>query len=244
MHTTRARDGVGQARRRLWTVTVTATVTATAVMVFAAAGAVAGTLARLVVGRMPRGVLVPRPWCEGIVAVTWAILGWAWMFDAVPTGWLPTLLGLAWLGAAAGAVDLLRRRLPNALTLPAIPAALVLLAPLGPAVVVRGLVGAVIATAAHAAVHVAAPRALGAGDVKLAASVGAVLGAASWSGLAVGMGLAALLTGLVAAVGLACRALRPGESLPHGPSLLLAAWFITVLAVASSGGAAVGDLAG
>ena len=48
-----------------------------------------------------------------------------------------------------------------------------------------------LAFAAYAAVHLAAPAALGAGDVKLAAPLGAVLGGVSWEALVVGGVLAA-----------------------------------------------------
>ena len=61
--------------------------------------------------------------------------------------------------------------------------ALVALVPLGTGHLVAGLVGAVVLGGAFAAVHLAAPGALGAGDVKLAPALGAPLAAASWGGL-------------------------------------------------------------
>jgi leader peptidase (prepilin peptidase)/N-methyltransferase len=72
---------------------------------------------------------------------------------------------------------------------------------------------------AHLAVHVLAPRALGAGDVKLAGSLGAVLGAVGWSALVVGAVLAALGTAVVALA-------RRTRAAPHGPGLLLATWLL------------------
>jgi leader peptidase (prepilin peptidase) / N-methyltransferase len=198
----------------------------------ALAGALAGAAARLLLARLHRGTRVPPPWCEAATAVAWAITGTAAAAGGVPVPWLPVLLALGWLVVACAAVDLTRRRLPDALTLPALPAALLLLAPLGPSGVLRGAAGAAVAAGAHAAVHLAAPRALGAGDVKLAAPLGAVLAAASWPALAVGMLAGALLTGAVAAAGLACGLLPRGGLLPHGPSMLLAGWLVAGAAAA------------
>lgn len=191
-------------------------------------GLPAGAAARRLLGRLRRGACVPPPWCELGVALAWGAVGTAAGAGLVPAPWLPVLLGLGWLAVVAGAVDVLHRRLPDTLTLPALPLALLLLAPLGPAVVLRAAVGAVLASAAYAAVHLAAPAALGAGDVKLAAPLGAVLAGVSWEALVVGGVLAAIFSGAVAAVLLVVRGRR--GVLPHGPSMLLAG-----LLVAASG---------
>ena len=119
-------------------------------------------------------------------------------------------------------------RLPDALTLPALPLALLLLAPLGPEVVLRAGLGAVVAFAAYAAVHLAAPAALGAGDVKLAAPLGAVLAAASWAALvAAGVRRRDLLSAVLAAVMLAMRG--RGGAVPHGPSMLVAGLLVAAV---------------
>jgi leader peptidase (prepilin peptidase)/N-methyltransferase len=151
---------------------------------------------------------------------------------ALPGIWLPALLGLGWLAAALGAVDLARGRLPDALTLPALPAALLLVVPLGGAAVLRGLAGAGIAVGVHAAVRWCAPRAIGGGDVKLAGPLGAVLAAGSFAALVPAAVLAAALTAMLGAVlGLLAaisRWARRGGGVPHGPSMLLAAWAVTL----------------
>ncbi len=196
------------------------------VTVGAILGVLAGAGARWVLGRLRRGVRVPRPWCEIAVGVTWAAIAGVWAGGALPTRWVPVLLGLAWLGVAAGAVDLRHHRLPDALTLPALPIALLLLVPLGSGAVGRASLGAVVAAGAHAVVHLVAPHAMGGGDVKLAGPLGAVLAAVSWPALALGAVLAAVLTGVVAVAGIVTGRLRAGASLPHGPSMVLAGWLV------------------
>jgi leader peptidase (prepilin peptidase)/N-methyltransferase len=78
-------------------------------------------------------------------------------------------------------------------------------------------------------VHLAAPGALGAGDVKLALALGAASAAASWSVLVAAALIASTVTavlGLVsAATGTLARAgPRWGVGVPHGPSMLVAGW--------------------
>jgi leader peptidase (prepilin peptidase) / N-methyltransferase len=207
---------------------------------FAAAGVPAGAGARRLLGRLRRGARVRPPGCELAVAAGWGGAGGAWAAGALPGAWLPVLLALAWFAVAAAAVDLTHLRLPDSLTLPALPAALLLVVPLGVGAVLRGAAGAVVAAAAHAAVHLAARRAMGAGDVKLAAPLGAVLAAASWSALALAALLAALFTGLVAVAGVCSRRLARGAAVPHGPSMAVAAWLVAVGSAVGSAAAGVG----
>lgn len=201
-----------------------------------ALGALAGTGVRRVLGRLRRGAHLRPPWCEVTLGAAWAALAAAWSGGAVPAPWLPVLLGFAVLGVAAGAVDLRHRRLPDALTLPAFPAALLLLLPLGPGVVGRAVAGAAVAVATHAMVHLLAPPAMGAGDVKLAAPLGAVLAAVSWPALALGALLAAVITGVGAAAGLGSGRLVAGAPLPHGASMVLAGWLVAVAGAAGGAG--------
>jgi leader peptidase (prepilin peptidase)/N-methyltransferase len=246
-------------------------------VVLAALGLPAGSAARRLLGRLRRGARVPPPWCELGVASAWLVTGALAAAEVLPWRWVPVLLGLGWLAVAAGAVDLLHHRLPDALTLPALPLTLLLLAPVGGTAVLRGLAGAAVAAAAYAALHLVAPAAMGAGDVKLAAPLGAVLAAASWPALALGAAVAALLSGgaAVAALvyggfaargpthdGFAVVARVPGRSavvapgrgghvpmagcgtvgrgrtgrgalrriaVPHGPSMLVAAWVVATV---------------
>ncbi len=168
------------------------------IVVLASTGVLAGAGARVLLRRLRRGTRIPPPWCELGVAALWAATGAGWAAGLIPDVWVPTVLGLGWLAVAASVVDVRHRRLPNALTVPAFPVALLLLLPVGPAAVVRGAGGAVLAVALHVAVHLVDRRAVGAGDVKLAAPLGAVLAAVAWPALAFAAVLAALLTASVA----------------------------------------------
>jgi leader peptidase (prepilin peptidase)/N-methyltransferase len=121
----------------------------------------------------------------------------------------------AWL-AVLSCYDIRQRRLPNALTLPG--AGLILV---GATVAGRGLpalAGAAVLAGVYLLVHLTAPAAMGAGDVKLAIGLGGLagcLGAAVWV-------LAALAAPLFTAVlGVAAR-LRGVHSVPHGPSMCVA----------------------
>lgn len=114
--------------------------------------------------------------------------------------------------------DIRQRRLPNVLTL---PGAAVVLA--GAALAGHGVAaaaGAAALFAVYAGVHLVAPQAMGAGDVKLAIGLGALTGAfgsAVWLAAAVG---ASVLTALLGSV-LLVRGDR--SPLPHGPSMCIAA---------------------
>lgn len=220
------------------------------VVFFGGLGMLAGSAARLLLGRLRRGARVPPPYLELAVGALWAGVGGWWSNGGLPGRWLPLLFGLAWLGVAAGAVDVLHRRLPDALTLPALPAAVLLAAPLGGAAMARAVAGAGVLLGAHLAVRMAAPAALGAGDVKLAGALGAALGAVSWPALLVGPVLASVLTSALALAGLLAGRARPGgpgaapgggrgvAGVPHGPAMLTAGWL--VLMVAATGGAGIG----
>ncbi|MBN9102623.1 MAG: prepilin peptidase [Pseudonocardia sp.] len=204
-------------------------------LLFAVAGCGAGTAARVVLGRTRRGARVRAPVCELALAVLWAAVGAGWIGGLVPGRWLPVLLGASWLAVAGSVVDVLHHRLPDALTAPAWPAALLVVLPLGPGALGRAAVGAVVAAAVHAAVHRAAPRALGGGDVKLAGPLGAVLAAAAWPALALAGLLAAVLSALVAAVLLVAGRTGRAGAVPHGPSMLVATWLVLAGAAFGAG---------
>lgn len=123
---------------------------------------------------------------------------------------------IGWL-VALSVYDIRHRRLPNYLTLPGAVLLLVAAALAG-----RGAaaaLGAVALFGVYAAVHLAAPAAMGAGDVKLAIGLGALTGAFGWAPWVLAAVGAPLLTGLYATV---VAARRQAVVLPHGPSMCLA----------------------
>ena len=140
-------------------------------------------------------------------------------------GWFGLGAAVAWL-VALTVYDVRQRRLPNALTLPGAVAVLVVATLAG-----RGtwaLLGGVALAALYLLVHLIAPPAMGAGDVKLALGVGALTGAFgsdAWVIAAVG---APLLTAVWGLFVLRPRGMRARVTVPHGPSMCAA----TAVAVA------------
>lgn len=138
------------------------------------------------------------------------------------------LLVLAW-AAALTVIDLRRRRLPNVLT---VAGGLLFVA--GAALCGRpvpALLGAAALGGLYLAVHLVDPAALGGGDVKLAAALGALTGALGtpvWILAALG---APLLTAAAAVVVMVLRRGGPATPLPHGPSMCVATLAAAALAV-------------
>ncbi|AFM17157.1 prepilin signal peptidase PulO-like peptidase [Mycolicibacterium chubuense NBB4] len=131
-------------------------------------------------------------------------------------GWLITL----------SAFDIRQRRLPNRLTLPG--AAVILIAAAACGHGAAAVLGAAALFGVYAAVHLVAPAAMGAGDVKLAIGLGALTGAFGpdvWMVAAVGASL------LSALLGLSRLAQGAGSRMPHGPSMCLAAGAAVAVAV-------------
>lgn len=123
----------------------------------------------------------------------------------------------AWL-IALSTFDIRQRRLPNVLTLPG--AAAVLAVAVFSGYGLSAALGATALFAVYAAVHLAAPAAMGAGDVKLAVGLGALSGAfgpETWLLAACGAPMFTALAGLIGR----------RRMLPHGPSMCAA----TALAV-------------
>lgn len=190
-------------------------------------GWVAGRFGRALVGSLRRGVRAPPGWCETSVAVLWIAtalrVGTGGL--APSAAMLPWLLG--WWGTLLAVCDLRAARLPDALTGPAYPVAAVALAALAwwacaPALLGGALAGAAVFAGCYALVRLLAPASLGAGDVKLAGSLGAAVGAVSVPAVPVCVLAAAALT-LVGAI------LARGRAVPHGPCMLAPAWLVTTL---------------
>jgi leader peptidase (prepilin peptidase)/N-methyltransferase len=185
----------------------------------AAAGAAAAPPAAWALKRS--AAPIPAVAAAGLAALGVALAAARWCAGAWPGWWLPVPAVLTVVGVPLALADLRHLRLPDVLTLPAYPlfGAAVGAAALGgggPSLAVRAVAGALLFGGAHAVVHHFSPGSLGAGDVKLSGSLGAVLGAAGWPALALAAVLAALFSLVLAGV-------RRGR-VPHGPALLTAAW--------------------
>ena len=141
------------------------------------------------------------------------------------TGAAACAVVLIW-AAALSVSDLRRRRLPNVLT---VPGAVVVLATA--AVCGRGgpaLLGGCVLGGLYLAIHLADPRGLGGGDVKLAVGLGALTGALSsdvWVLAALGAPI------LTAAVGVLSLLRGRGGVVAHGPSMCVASLAASALAV-------------
>lgn len=174
---------------------------------------------------IPRGVRVPVPVCAVLVAALWAVAARA----DVPLWWGPVPLVLAWGGVLLSGADLIARRLPDALTLPAYPVVAVVIgiAAIGAGnanLLARAVAGALLWAGGYAAIRLVSSRALGGGDVKLAGSLGAVTAAASWSGLVLAILVASVLTVMAAAASW----ILGHPDVPHGPAMLAAAWLVVL----------------
>jgi leader peptidase (prepilin peptidase)/N-methyltransferase len=90
------------------------------------------------------------------------------------------------------------------------------------------VLGAVTLVAVYALVHLMSPTAMGAGDVKLAIGVGALTGAFGGDVWVLATLGAPLLTAVWAVVAVLRRS---GPTVPHGPSMCLAAISATALAL-------------
>ncbi|WP_326833904.1 A24 family peptidase [Amycolatopsis rhabdoformis] len=125
----------------------------------------------------------------GLVVGGLVVVAWRWGSGAWAPWWWPVPWLLTVVGGPLSLADVRHRRLPDVLTLPAYPAmaAAVALGALtggGPAILTDAAAGALVFGGAHLAVHRALPGRMGAGDVKLAGVLGAVLGVLGWASTA------------------------------------------------------------
>lgn len=218
-----------------WTTTATtpSLLTGLTVAGVAAAGAGSGRAARWALARAENPIRIGAGWCELGTALSWAMLAWLWCSGVLPGWWLPVPLAVTAIGVPLVPADLRHRRLPDVLTLAAYPilaGALTIAAAAGsaPGLLWRALAVAVLFGGAHAVVHALAPSALGAGDVKLAGSLGAVLGACGWAAAVVAACLAAVVSALLAGLAALAGSSRWRTGVPHGPGLLLAVALVAV----------------
>lgn len=192
-------------------------------------GAVAGCGIRLLLARLRRGVVVRVGILEAAAALLTGIgVGLSWPGPLVA---LVVWSGL--LAVALGAVDLIHHRLPDAVTLPAIPITAILvgltelIAPAAGSVLIA-LAVAVVIGGLFWAVAALVPRAMGLGDVKLVPSLALMTGYVSIASGLLAVVIAFVLSALVALAGLVLRRLTLTSAIPFGPFLLAGCWLVLV----------------
>ena len=161
-----------------------------------AAGAVVPVLLMMV---RKAGAPVPALLALSTAAAAAAIAAARAETGALPGWWLPVPWLVSVLGVPLALADARHRRLPDVLTLPAYPAValtvtLAALAGGGWRLAIGAVLGSLLLGGTHLAVHRLSPGGLGPGDVKLAGSCGAVLGAVGGLAPATGTVLAALVS--------------------------------------------------
>jgi len=199
-------------------------------LIGAAAGFPVGWGLRLLLARVHRGVAIrPGPIELATATVTAVGVGLSW-----PDGTVALVVWAGLLGVGLGAVDIVHRRLPDSLTLPAIPtsAAVVIsteiLAPSTGSLLVAGCC-AVAATGVFWALAAVAPRAMGLGDVKLIPSLALLTGYLSVGTTVLAVLLAFVLGAVVAVAGLVFRRLTLTSAIAFGPFLLAGTWLVLAI---------------
>ena len=162
------------------------------------------------------------PLVEAGTGALFALVGWRFADQPVL---LAAYLAFAALAVALALIDLDVRRLPNAIVLPAYPVLAVLVAiDADPGRLVRAGLGATLLFAFFFLVAIAAPGAMGLGDVKLAGVVGGMTAYLGWGAFLAGAFGAFLLGSVVGLVLLAAGKARRRSAVPFGPFMLVAAW--------------------
>ena len=172
-----------------------------------------------------------------LAALAVALSAVAAMGDAPPWVLLASFI-LGWMLLVSAWIDARHYLIPDALTLPLIPAGLVVSWIIAPESLVDHLIGAALGYASLALVAALYRRlrgreGLGGGDAKLMAAAGAWV---AWQGLPSVL-LVASLAGLLVAVAQAAlgRRLRGERRLAFGPYLALGLWLVWLLGPISLG---------
>ncbi|GHF13591.1 prepilin peptidase [Pseudolysinimonas yzui] len=168
----------------------------------------------------------PRTRVAGAIVTAFAfgVLALRVGMDAV----LPAFLVVMAVGTAISIVDLREKRIPNRMLLVAAPVVLALLVA---GILVRGeptrilwaLAGAAALFVVYFLIALAVPAAMGMGDVKLAALLGAPLGAVGLTSWLTGLVAAFLVGGVVAVISLVAGRVGWRGSIPFGPWMVVGA---------------------
>jgi leader peptidase (prepilin peptidase)/N-methyltransferase len=138
---------------------------------------------------------------------------------------LAAYLCFAAIGVALALIDLDVRRLPNVIVGPSYPVLALLLAIDGDgSALLRAAIGAGALFTFFFVVAMAAPGAMGFGDVKLAGVVGGMTAYLSWGALLVGAFMGFLLGAVGGVLLVAGRKAGRKSAVPFGPFMILGAW--------------------
>ncbi len=205
------------------------------VLLVAVAGAPVGVLlsSRLATGgyRLDDETDRPPPMVGWLVAVAvpvlWGVLAWR-LGGVARAAVLPAYLLVAAVGVALFWIDVDVHRLPEALTLPCIPAVALLLAIASATTGDWGALGRAVACGVagwlvYVVLALAVPGGLGLGDATLGGLVSLPLGYLAWGAPVVAFVAAYLVSGVVALVGLALRRLHLKSDIAFGPYILVGA---------------------
>ena len=206
--------------------------TAVLVVVCAAIGAGAGLAIDVVVTRVPARLPVLgrearaelRPGRAAVLAVACAVLFGAMAVRFQDSWALPAYLVLTAGLVALSLIDLQHYLLPNRIVFPLAVSMVVLLA-LGAAgdrdgsALVRALLGGGAGFVALGILHIASPRSMGFGDVKLTFVLGLALGWLGWGELVLGLFLGFLYGAVVGVTLMALRLRGRKDHVPFGPFL-------------------------
>ncbi|HYN71428.1 MAG TPA: A24 family peptidase [Nakamurella sp.] len=201
-----------------------------------AVGAAVGWGIRRLLAVLRRGAVL-RP---GVAEATCALVTGV----GVGLAWGGPLIGLVvwagWLGVALGAVDIRHHRLPDALTLPAIPITMLVVAvtewrrpEAGNGI--TALVVAAVLSGLFLLLATVAPSGMGQGDVKLVPSLALMTGYVSVAAAVLGVVVAFVLGAAWAVVGLASRRMTMKTAIPFGPFLLAGCWLVLLFPEAVTG---------
>lgn len=193
-------------------------------------GASAGAGIRLLLAGLRRGAVI-RP---GPIEVACALLTAAAAAATWDSARLAAAIWITVFGVAASAVDIRHHRLPDALTVPGLVVTLAVLAATewaAPATggLIRSAEAAAVVAGLFAVPAVLSPSAMGWGDVKLAASLGAVTGYLSWEAAALGVCAGFGLAAVAALAGVAMGRWTTRSPVPLGPFLVAGTWAVLLL---------------
>jgi leader peptidase (prepilin peptidase) / N-methyltransferase len=174
-----------------------------------------------------------HPAAEALTAVTFGLIGLR--FGASPV--LPAFCYLAAVAVALAFIDVAHRRLPDLLTLPSYPVAIVALGAAtpfvrhGPAHLAHAAIGLACAFAFYLILALVYPAGIGWGDVKLSGLLGLYLGWISLTALVIGLAAGFVLAALAGLALLVTGRATRRSQIAFGPFMLAGALAVVIVAV-------------